>query len=112
MSFAEEFDLEDDGKCVYRYVERHGPVDPSLAARATNTDPESFHHHVAMLRRDGLLEETADGRLQIAVHPGETETFSEAGVSYEIRPARESDLTGLVGVIRQVAAGEPTVVAE
>jgi ribosomal protein S18 acetylase RimI-like enzyme len=111
MSLADAFDLEGDRKCVYRYVERHGPVDPSLAARATETDPESFHHHVAMLRRDGLLEETDDGRLRVAVHPGETEEFEEAGVSYEIRPARQADLTGLVGVIRQVA-GQTSVAAE
>jgi ribosomal protein S18 acetylase RimI-like enzyme len=104
MSLADTFDLEGDRKCVYRYVERHGPVDPSLAAQATETDPESFHHHVAMLRRDDLVEETDDGRLRVAVHSGETEEFEEAGVSYAVRPARQADLSGLVGVIREVAA--------
>jgi ribosomal protein S18 acetylase RimI-like enzyme len=104
MSLADAFDLEGDRKRVYRYVERHGPVDPSLAARATDTDLESFHHHVAMLRRDDLVEETDDGRLTVAVHPGEAEQFTEAGVSYAVRPARQADLSGLVGVIREVAA--------
>lgn len=112
MSFAQEFDLEGGRKSVYRYVERHGPVDPSLVARATGADPESFHHHATMLRRDGLIEETVDGRLQVAVHPGEAETFTEAGVSYEIRPARQSDLSGLVGTIRRACDGGASVVAE
>lgn len=111
MSLAEEHDLRGDRKAIYRYVERHAPVDPSLVARATDVDPESLHHHVTVLRRDGLLEETTDGRLQIVVHPGEAERFTEAGVSYEIRPARESDLSGLVGVIRQVCQEGSSVVA-
>lgn len=111
MSLADTFDLEGDRKSVYRYVERHGPVDPSLAAEATGTDPESFNHHVSMLRRDDLIEEAPDGRLRVAVHPGEREEYTESGVAYEIRPARHTDLSGLVGVIRQVA-GETSVAAE
>lgn len=112
MSLTDAFDLEGDRKCVYRYVERHGPADPSMVARATDTEPEPFHHHVAMLRRDGLVEETPDGRLQVAVHPGEAEQFTEAGVSYEIRPARQSDLSGLVGVIQQASEDETSIVAQ
>lgn len=111
MSRSEQFDLEGGRKCVYRYVERHGPVDPSLVASATDTDPEAFHHHVSMLRRDGLLDETTDGRLRVAVQPGETEEYSEAGLDYVIRPARRTDLQGLVGVIRQVSE-ETSIAAE
>jgi ribosomal protein S18 acetylase RimI-like enzyme len=111
MALVDGFDLEGDRKCVYRYVERHGPVDPSPAARAVEVAPESVHHHVSILPRDGLVEESDDGRLRVPIHPGETEEFTEAGVSYEIRPARQADLTGLVGAIRQVA-GETSIVAE
>lgn len=64
-----------------------------------------------MLQRDDLLEATEDGRLVVAVHPGEAESFSEGGVDYEIRPARKSDLSGLVGVIRQVCEDGASVVA-
>ncbi len=98
-------------KRVFAYVERHGETDPSAVASAVGIDPESFHHHVTVLKRDGYLED-ADGKLRVARDPGEAEEHREAGVVYTIRPAREDDLTGLVGAIRTVAGQRTDIVAE
>lgn len=106
------FDFEDDRKRVYRYVERHGPIEPSVVAETLDLDPEAFQHHVTILERDDLIETDADGRLQVAIHEGEAVEHTEAGVTYTIRPARELDLSGVVGVIRSVAGAHTDLVAE
>jgi len=98
-------------KQIYAYVERHGSVDPADAATAVDADPETFHHHLTVLKRDGYLE-AADGHIRVARDPGEAEEHREAGVAYTIRPAREDDLTGLVGSIREVAGRKTDIVAE
>ncbi|NHN46989.1 GNAT family N-acetyltransferase [Halostella sp. JP-L12] len=105
-----EFDA-DARKRIYAHVERHGEADPSAVAAAAGVDPEGFNHHVTVLKRDGYLE-NANGKLRVARVPCETEEHREAGVTYEIRPAREDDLTGLVGAIREVSGAKTDIVAE
>jgi len=102
-----EFD-HDDRRDLYDYVERHGSVDPDRARRALNMDPRGFGHHVAILRRDGVLE-AVNGELRIAYEGDVDEEFESDGVTVHIRQAREEDLTGLVGVIRE-AIGDGTYV--
>jgi len=102
-----EFD-HDDRRGLYDYVERHGAVDPDRARRALDMGRRAFGHHVAILKRDGVLEESG-GRLQIAYEADVDTEFETDGVTVRIRGAREEDLTGLVGVIRQ-SIGDGTYV--
>jgi DNA-binding transcriptional ArsR family regulator len=55
----------DDRRDIYDHVERHGSVTPQRVRRALDMDPRAFGHHVAILKRDGVLLE-ADGELRIA----------------------------------------------
>ncbi len=98
----------DDRRDIYDYVERHGSVKPGKARRALEMEPRAFGHHVAILKRDGVLLES-EGELRIAYEDEPQEEFSSDGVQVTIRRAREEDLTGLVGVIRQ-AIGDGTYV--
>jgi len=102
-----EFD-HDDRRDIYEYVERHGSVRPGRARRALEMEPRAFGHHVAILKRDGVLLES-EGELRIAYEDEVEEEFQSDGVQVSIRRAREEDLTGLVGVIRQ-AIGDGTYV--
>jgi L-amino acid N-acyltransferase YncA len=102
-----EFD-HDDRRDIYEYVERHGSVRPGRARRALEMEPRAFGHHVAILKRDGVLLES-EGELRIAYEDEVEEEFRSDGVQVTIRRAREEDLTGLVGVIRQ-AIGDGTYV--
>jgi L-amino acid N-acyltransferase YncA len=101
----------DDRRDLYDYVERHGAVEPGQARRALDMSRRGFGHHVAILKRDGALEET-DGRLHVAYEEDVDETFRSDGVTVRIRGARESDLTGLVGVIRRSICDGTYVEAE
>jgi len=105
-------DLSGERKRLYRFLERHGPVEPATVAERVGLDPERFQHHLAILKRDGLVEEAADGDLVVSLQSGEAEEHSEAGLSYTIRPARQADFSGVVGVIRQVAAAGTDIAAE
>lgn len=101
----------DDRRRIYEYVERHGAVEPEVVAEATGLDPEAFNHHLAILKRDGHLE-SRDGHLEVALDGGTEEEFTEAGVSYVIRPARQEDLSGIVGAIRDTVEARRYVEAE
>ena len=109
---------------IYEYVEREGAVEPervrqdvlvrtessSKPARSgaalspsVPMDPEAFRHHVSILKRDGYLEEH-DGKLRVAFPmDADAETVDLDGVEAEIRPARQEDITGVIGVVRAVA---------
>ncbi|MFB6233915.1 MAG: GNAT family N-acetyltransferase [Halopenitus sp.] len=105
-----EFD-DRDRKDIYEYVERRGAVEPKDIQTALGFDRTAFGHHLAVLRRDGYLRKT-DGKIEIAFdfEPGEEH---EAGdLRYTIRSARQDDLSGLVGVIRQVAKDGAYIEAE
>jgi len=109
---------------IYEYVEREGAVDPervrqnvlvktessskparsgAALSRSVTMEPEAFRHHVSILKRDGYLEER-DGKLRAAIPvDADVETVDLDGVEAEVRPARQEDITGVVGVIRAVA---------
>jgi ribosomal protein S18 acetylase RimI-like enzyme len=105
-----QFDHE-DRRDVYEYVESHGSVEPAELRSALHMEPRPFGHHVAILKRNGTLEQQ-DGELRIAYEDTEREEFSAQDVDFTIRQARQEDLTGLVGAIRQAIGGKTYVDAE
>lgn len=112
MSPFGSLDLDDDDRMsIYRYVERHGVVDTSEAAEYVGIDPETFRHHVSILKRDGYLREEG-GKLRIELAEGEREEHETAGLNYLIRPARQEDTSGLLGVVREIADSRKHIVAE
>jgi ribosomal protein S18 acetylase RimI-like enzyme len=108
-----EFD-HDDRKAIYEFVEEHGEVAPDEAqSECLPHDPGGFRHHVAILRRNGYLERTDDGQLRVAVDSDEAaEEFDRDELSFRVRPARQADLTGIVGAMRQVVEDGSYIVAE
>ena len=101
MQFSDDIEFSHrDRKDIYQYVERYGTVDYEDARRALNMSPEAFGHHVAVLRRDGILARTDDD-LRVAFEDDTEETYVDEGLEVTIRQAREEDLTGLVGAIRE-----------
>jgi L-amino acid N-acyltransferase YncA len=120
-------------KRIYEYVERQGTADrgevrkqvlvtPESASKPTRSgrnlqqsvqmDAQTFDHHVTVLKRDGYLEED-DGRLRVALTTDDTwDRFDAGGHSVTIRPARQEDITGIVGVIREVVEEKTHIVAE
>jgi ribosomal protein S18 acetylase RimI-like enzyme len=112
MKFSEtlEFDHE-DRKQIYEYVESHGEVDMEEAQNVLRIDPGGFRHHVAILKRDGYLEEH-DGKLRASFEEGAAEEYEVDDVEFTVRPARQEDLTGIVGAIRRVAEQGSYIVAE
>ncbi len=112
MAFAEDLEFgHDDRRRIYEYVERHGAVDPEETRERLGIDPGGFRHHVAILKRDGRLE-TASGKLRVTIDAGTEEEYEGENVEFNIRPARQEDLTGIVGAIRQVAEERTYIVAE
>ncbi|QFU83664.1 GNAT family N-acetyltransferase [Natronorubrum aibiense] len=101
----------DDRKQIYEYVERHGAVDPDDTRRHLGIEPGAFRHHVAILKRDGRLEE-ADGTLRVTIDAGAEEEYVADDLEFHIRPARQEDLTGIIGAIRQVAEEKTYIEAE
>jgi len=108
-----EFD-HDDRRRIYEYVEEQGRVDPDEAqSECLPHDPGGFRHHVAILRRNGYLERTPEGDLQVAVDADEVaEEYDREDLSFSVRPARQADLTGIVGAMRQVVEDGSYIVAE
>ena len=105
-----EFD-HDDREDIYEYIESHGASRPKQVRTSLNMGERAFGHHAAILKRDGVLEE-GDGNLRIAFEAGTEEEFEADDVEFAIRQAREEDLTGLVGAIRQAIGGGAYVDAE
>jgi len=79
--------------------------------RSLNMEQRAFGHHLAILKRDSVVEEV-EGRLRVAFDAGAEEQFEHDGVEFTIRQAREEDLTGLVGAIRGAIGGGEYVRAE
>ncbi|MFB6141880.1 MAG: N-acetyltransferase family protein [Halorientalis sp.] len=102
MDAMDPIDMPDARQRIYDYVERHGRVDPARARDALGYEPRRFGHHLSMLKRDGYLTER-DGDLEIALDVGSDREVECDGIPVTIRPARQDDIAGIVGVIRQVA---------
>ena len=96
-----EFGHEDRAK-TYNYVERHGECSFEDLEAALGVDPRGIRHHVAVLRRDGYLT-VEDDTVAVAFDDDDAEEHRAGDVEFVVRPARQSDLAGLVGAIRQVA---------
>ena len=105
-----EFDHRDRTD-IYEYVESHGATEPETVRRRLEMEPRAFGHHVAILERDRVLDER-DGRLRIAFEGGAEEEFEADDIEFTIRQAREEDLTGLVGAIREAIGSGEHVQAE
>ncbi len=105
-----EIDHADRGD-LYEYIERHGATKPENARRALNMEKRQFGHHIAILKRDNVIKESA-GKLRIAYDTGVEEEFDHGEFSVTIRQAREEDLTGLVGAIREAIGSGEYVKAE
>lgn len=103
--------LDDDRQRIYEYVEREGRVEPERARAALGFEPRRFGHHCSMLKRDGYLTER-DGQLEIAMDPGTAEQYETDGLTVTIRPARQDDIAGIVGTLRQVAGEGSYIEAE
>jgi DNA-binding transcriptional ArsR family regulator len=113
MELTEKLEFGHRGRRdIYEYVERHGMVQKESARQNLGMEPREFGHHVAILRRDGILEETEDGGLQIAYDEAAEEEYAEGEIEYTIRQARQADITGLVGVMRSVVEDGTYVIAE
>ncbi|MFC4449911.1 bifunctional helix-turn-helix transcriptional regulator/GNAT family N-acetyltransferase [Halorussus aquaticus] len=112
MEFSEAIEFEhEDRKRVYEYVESHGAVDAADVRDRLHIDPGGFRHHVAILKRDGYLEER-DGKLRASFDEGAAEEYDVDDFEFVIRPARQEDLSGIVGAIRRVAEQGSYIVAE
>jgi len=101
----------EDRQRIYEYLGRNGPATEAEVRDRLRIDPSGMRHHVAILRRDGFLEER-DGKLDVLLEEAETEEHRAEGVEFEIRRARQRDLAGLVGAIRQVAEDGRYIEAE
>ncbi|WP_458188704.1 GNAT family N-acetyltransferase [Haladaptatus sp. NG-WS-4] len=112
MEFSEKLEFgHEDRKRIYEYVERHGTADADEVQKTLHIDPSGFRHHIAILRRDGYISED-DGVLTVALETGAEEEYDTDDVAFIIRPARQEDLSGIVGAIRQVAEEGTYIVAE
>jgi ribosomal protein S18 acetylase RimI-like enzyme len=107
MQFSDDLEFSHrDREDIYDYIERYGTVDYEDARRALDMSQEAFGHHVAVLRRDGIVRRTDDGELRVALEDDTEETYVDDGLEVTIRGAREDDLTGLVGAIREALADQ------
>lgn len=115
MKFSEPLDFGHvDRRRIYEYIESHGVVDYRTLKRIfeEEDDPRAFVHHIAILKRDGYIEED-EGKIRVALDIDETEEeFETERVDFKIRPARQEDLAGIVGAIRRVAEEKTYIVAE
>jgi len=111
MGTVEPGDLEDDRQRIYEYVEREGRVSPERAREALGFEQRRFGHHLSLLKRDGYIAER-DGKLEIALDQGAADTYEVDGIEVTIRPARQDDISGIVGTINQVASQGTYIEAE
>ncbi|XVH31686.1 GNAT family N-acetyltransferase [Haloferacaceae archaeon DSL9] len=112
MQSTERLTLDDkDRKDIYEYIERHGRVSADEVRRTLGFDETAFGHHVAVLRRDGYVHKTG-GDLEVAYTDDMGEAYESDELEFTIRFAQQFDLSGLIGVIRQVAQSRTYIEAE
>ncbi|WP_276300191.1 GNAT family N-acetyltransferase [Halorussus lipolyticus] len=98
-------------KRVYRYVERQGVASDDEIHERIDLPTEEVAIAIQWLVQHGYLEADA-GTFRVA-HGTEVErTYRLGGLDVTIRPARQEDLAGLVGLIRTVTDDRTYVVAE
>ncbi len=101
-----------DRRRLYEFVDaRNGATYEELLAADLLTDPDRYRQLVAVMKRDGLLTEV-DGELRTAVDASGEERHRVDGREVTVRPARQEDISGVVGVMRQVADEKRYIVAE
>ena len=100
-----------DRRRIYEHVERAGSVAADDLPRTLGIDSSGFRHHVAILKRDGLIAE-GEGKLWVDFEEGAEERFETEHWAVTIRQARQDDIEGLTSVIRQVAREKTDIVAE
>ncbi len=101
----------DDQERLYDYVERNGAVTTDDLEAAFSMEPRRLKESIAALEADGYLE-SDDGLLRIAIETGAETEHTVEGLTFTIRPAEQSDLKGIVGVMREVAEENDYLVAE
>ena len=99
------------GEEIYRYVERHGTASRHRVRTVTSLSPETFQDALEGLKERGYLEDDG-GTLRISLEVGSVEAYSNDGLEYVVRPARQSDFEGLIDTIRDVTAEDTYIVAE
>ncbi len=107
-----EFGHDDRGR-IYNYIEEQGVVSvDTVQSDVLPHDTSGFHHHVAILRRNGYIHRDGD-KLSIALDTDTTEEeYDHEDLSFRVRSARQADLTGIVGAIRQVVENGSYIIAE
>jgi len=101
-----------DRKEIYEFIKKHdGATYEDLFDSDILTETDRYHQLVAVMKRDGLIEEQ-EGVLRTAVDAGVEEKYELDGMTVTIRRARQEDISGIIGVIRQVTSEKRYVVAE
>lgn len=101
-----------DRKRLYEFVDsRDGVTYAELVESDLLSNPDRYRQLVAVMKRDGLLAEE-EGVIETAIDAGVEERYPTAGGEVTIRPARQEDISGVVGVMRQVAGDRRYIVAE
>jgi len=112
MELTEQLNFDhQDRRDIYEYVESQGTTRADQARRALNLRPEAFGHHLTILRRDGYIRRDGN-HLSVAYQDEDVEEHDADDLVYTIRAAEQRDLSGLVGVIRQVAREGTYIEAE
>lgn len=113
MQFSDEIEFDThDRREIYDHIERAGAVDYDDARRTLGMNPEAFGHHVAVLRRDGVVTRSEDDELRIAFEDAAESVSLDDGLDLTIRQAQQDDLSGLVGAIREALSDESYIEAE
>lgn len=101
-----------DRKEIYEFIEDKGEVTyDDLLDSGILTERDRYQQLVAVMKRDGLIEEE-NGVLRTAVDAGVEEQHEIDGMTVTVRRARQEDISGVIGVIRQVTNERRYVVAE
>lgn len=131
MTDVRQFD-HDRRRQIYEYIERSGAVDPETARQNVLVEPETsskparsgsdlepsimmspeeFNHHISILKRDEYLDER-NGKLRVALPmDADEKTVELDDLEAIIRPARQEDITGIIGVIKTIATGDTHIIA-
>ncbi|AGB36194.1 GNAT family N-acetyltransferase [Natronococcus occultus] len=96
---------------VYDTVERNGALKTARLESELSMAAEDLDDDLDALEREGLLE-IEDDLVRLAIDIGEETTYETDDFEYTVRPASQSDLKGIVGVMRQVAEENDYLVAE